>query len=146
METLNGRYEEFDHTADLGLALEAPSLEDLYGLAVKATCSLMGELRAPGTHHQGEVMADGVDHEDLLVCLLSEVLARFELDAAYVTHAGPATLSQANGLVHAKVPIEWVEIDHDLEGGLAELKAVTYHGISVKEADSGWKARVIFDL
>ncbi|GAI44052.1 unnamed protein product, partial [marine sediment metagenome] len=27
-----------------------------------------------------------------------------------------------------------------------EIKAVTYHGLEVKEVDRGWEAQIIFDI
>ena len=43
-----GEYWEFDHTADLGLAVSAPTIEDLYGFAVQASCAVMGCPQYPG--------------------------------------------------------------------------------------------------
>ena len=90
--------------------------------------------------------AEGIDKEDLLVCLLSEVLAAFELQSCYVTRAEAGTMSELDGLLRVEVRCRCVVIDHNREGGLSELKAVTYHGVRVEEEGEGWRARVVFDL
>lgn len=146
-------FRAISHTADLGAEVWADSLESLYATAALAMFRLMGD---PVTLHGTDtftIESSGIDRDDLLVRLLSDLLVRFAQDDLYVTDARPIALSHRpdkNGALD-----EWIitveckagRIDRTSESGLIEIKAVTYHDIYVGQGDEGrYEARVIFDL
>ncbi len=131
----------FDHTADLGLLVRAGTMEELFTEAAKGlTLLLVGEYPVvPAGWREIQVEAPGP--EILLADFLSELLI----------------LTTVEELVPVKVEIDRLDSDSikvqagiirlkDLGGLKREIKAVTYHGLSVAETDSGLEARLVFDV
>lgn len=138
-------YSWFDHTADVGVDLTAPSLEKLFETAATALFDLLVELLPgePRPHEvQREVWVRGADREELLVRWLSELLY----------------IHDAEGVVFHEFKI--TEMRDDSVSGRAtgeisdpvrhrartEVKAVTYHQVFVRQEAGSWKARVVFDV
>jgi SHS2 domain-containing protein len=137
-----GRYQVIDHTADIGIAVENPTLEGLFEDAAFGMFDLVADLSRvdPRTSVQVELKADSV--EDLFVDWLRELLFRFETDlmifkAFHVQIHAPHTLS-AGASGEVRDPAR-----HEL---YRELKAVTYHDLRVEKAGDLWRAQVIFDV
>ncbi len=143
-------YRLLDHTADLGFALEAASLEALFAGAALAIHDISADAGAARPLRERRLDVEGADLEDLLVRFLEE--AHFALEG--------------EGLLFAEVAVERVEPPAG-EGAPARargagrgerfdrarheirrpLKAVTYHGIEVAPVPGGgWRAAVILDL
>lgn len=133
------------HTADAGVEAWARSLEDLYAVAAEGLFGSMGEpetlVATPAFEQKGE----GIDAEDLLVRLLSDLVSGFAVDGRYVERAQALSLTR-----HAEwaVTLHCVggRVDRDRERGLTEVKAVTYHGVEVAERAGVWTARYYVDL
>jgi SHS2 domain-containing protein len=150
----------FDHPADVGLAARADSLGELLealaeGLAdliclretvrpaESRTVSVRVE-RASGQESQPPAGPDhgGQDVEELVHDFLSAVLAeiqerRFLVAAVAVAHA---TETEAAGELRGE---PYDPSRHDIR---AEVKAVTYHQLTVEREGSGWAGTVILDL
>lgn len=129
------------HTADLGLLVRAASLEELFVEAAKGLALLLvGEFPVTPAGWR-EIEIQGPDREVLLVDFLSELLAlttveelvpvRVELDELEAE-----SLKARAGFVRLK----------DLGGLKREIKAVTYHGLSVTRTPEGYEARLVLDV
>ncbi|MSS70834.1 MAG: archease [Candidatus Latescibacteria bacterium] len=136
------RYRVIDHTADIGIAVENPSLEGLFEDAAFGMFDLVADLSRvePRTAVQVDLEADSV--EDLFVDWLRELLFRFETelivfrDFRVQIRAPHALSAEATGEV--RDPHR-----HEL---YREFKAVTYHDLRVEKAGDLWRAQVIFDV
>lgn len=88
-----------------------------------------------------EVLATGDGPDELLVDWLREILYQNHTQA-FVPLAGEIVelteTSLKARLIGGARPVE--------RGPSQEIKAVTYHGLSVVETDSGFVARIIFDI
>ena len=133
-------YEVLEHTADVGLLARATSLEATFREAS------IGMLEIAGSFHPGEgepvsVSVEAGDRAGVLVDWLSEVLyvqdSRGDSIAEVVVDLVSDTSAQGRVFVRpfAGDPSEGVQI-----------KAVTYHQLSVERDDQGWYARVFFDV
>jgi len=135
-------YEVFDHTADLGLRIEADDLPSLFaeaGRALLAATVVDVDSVRPAESVEVQLEADRLD--DLLRDWLAELLYRFQAEKMLfvdfdVVLNGARLKAAARG--------EPIDPDrHEIEG---ELKAVTYHGLKVERRDDGtWQAEVIVD-
>lgn len=135
------------HTADTGFEVWGPDLTDVYEEAAAALFAAMGEPRTLAPAGPFVVEASGVDREDLLVRLLSELLGRFELDGVFVTRATCSSLAiPARGDARVVLRCEGGRVDRDRETGLSAIKAVTYHGLAIREEARGFRARVYVDV
>lgn len=145
---------ELDHTADVGIELEAPDAAALFDRAARALRALAvsdggadgprgGRRRNPpsglktdgGTH---TIDLEAGDPAVLLVRWLSELLYRIDtLGFAYET----AELEVGDGRLHATIR------ETRLPEPGAQIKAITYHELECgPEPDGRWTARVIFDV
>jgi len=135
-------YEIIDHTADLGIIVKGPDVEQLFIRAALAMTELMVKGDSSDIVSTSEVVVQGEDFPDLMVRWLGEILYLFEgedliVHSIEIKSIGPVQLQATLTLSSFKPERHQV---------LREIKAVTYHGISVGKANSGWEARVIFDI
>ncbi len=141
-----GTFEIIDHTADVGLRIEAESFEDLLETAARAVFSIM-LVDAPNqaaVEHEVRVEAPpGTrDLEEILVSWLQELLYLFHtkrlVPLEFVFHErGPRAL---------RARVGFGRFDPDRHRTGAEIKAVTYHGLQVCEVDHGWCGQVVLDI
>jgi SHS2 domain-containing protein len=125
-----------EHTAELGLEIEAPSREAVFEEALAAFAELVGGGEGPLTIREIEVEAGEPDL--LLVEWLSELLYRADAEGFVPERA--ATLELGGNRLRATV-----------EGRLGEpgqlLKAVTLHRLEFREDPMvGWRAHVVLDV
>lgn len=145
-------YRILDHTADIGFEVVGKTSEELFANGVAAMFDLMleqsghkGKLSAPAvgeTVEEKRIAVEGNDLEDLLVNFLREVLYLFNGKNWVVTDCRPVEITEKR--IDAQLLGE--PYDPQKHHVKMEIKAVTYHGLSVKRTRKGWKARVIFDV
>jgi SHS2 domain-containing protein len=131
-------FEEMEHPADLALRVWAATLPELFAEAGRGFFWLAGcsALDGPMVERRVEICAP--DLESLLVDWLSELLYAAEADGAcFETFevewgAGSALVASISGR----------------RGGYPEgvIKAVTYHGLSVRATPDGYEATVTLDV
>jgi SHS2 domain-containing protein len=132
----------FDHTADVGLRIEAPTRPALFEEAGRALTALIVEdpdaVEARETLRFDLVAADP---EDLLFDWLQALLVAFEVQGMLLTRfrvtlEGERLQAEASG----------ERVDRARHRLAHEVKAITYHGLSLRRADDGWRAEVIVDI
>jgi SHS2 domain-containing protein len=135
------RWEEIDHTADVGIRVEAASREELFSGACRAMFELMyGPQDDPAPTRKRSVEVSGDSDTDLLWEFLSEALGWAEVDRAAYYQADVVLGDRS-----LRADLSGPSID-DLELAGPPIKAVTYHGLEVKQTESNWTATVIFDV
>ena len=137
-----------EHTADVGLDVEAPTLELLFHRAAVGMLALLrGEDDGPdpagGPPAEGETEARTLsltadDRAGLLRLWLRELLLLHE--TRHADYAGGAMVELTERALEARVRTA------PAAPAVREIKGVTYHELSVEPTDGGWKARVIFDV
>jgi SHS2 domain-containing protein len=134
----------FEHTADLGLRVTAPTLEELMA---DAACGLFeiiaGDLCRirPQPDRDERFHVSGTDPTWLLFDWISELHAAFELRRMLFCSFDVAI--NATGL-HAIAHGE--RYDPSRHTLAHEIKAITQHELSVVETASGWEATLIMDI
>jgi len=135
-------YELFAHTADLGLRIRAPDLNTLFADAARALFSvLVANLDDVQPCLERRFAIAGTELDYLLVDWLSELLGEFAakhlLFAVFDPHVdGPGLRAVVWG---EPLDTDRHKLDH-------EVKAITYHGLSVTRSGNGWLAEVIVDI
>lgn len=136
-------YEPIDHTADAGMWVYGRDRTELFAHAAWALFDMISDADTIRPQQTVTItIDDAVDWEDLLVRWLGELLYRYDTErflcaSASFTALTPTQLSarvQGERFDPARHPID------------TEIKAVTYHQITVEPCDTGWRARVIFDV
>jgi len=135
-------YETFDHTADLGLRARAHDLDTLFADAARGLFSLLvANLDAVWPVEEKTYQVAGDETDYLLRDWLGELLHTFHSERlAFVEFNVCVTRDGLTATCRGE-PIDATrhEIDHD-------VKAITYHGLSVKQTADGWLAEVIADI
>jgi SHS2 domain-containing protein len=135
-------FEHFEHTADLGLRIVAATLDELFVDAARALfAAVVTDLETikPTTRIEVTLPADQIEY--LLFDWLKTLLYRFDVEhllfGAFEVHV------DTNGLRG----IAWGEpIDASRHALEHEIKAITYHGLQVKQTAEGWESEVIVDI
>jgi SHS2 domain-containing protein len=135
-------YETFEHTADVGIAVHAPDLEELFRQAAEGMIQLMLATNGVRERRSHPIRAEGEQTDELLVAWLEEVLFAFEADGF-----APATVRVTrleNGVVEGELSGEPYDADrHEVRQA---IKAVTYHALKIEEAGEGCRVRIVFDV
>lgn len=142
--TLHAMYQIIDHTADVGIKVEALSQGELFVSAAEAMFDLMFIRKRsliPSIEVMIEINAPAMDQ--LLVRWLQELLFVFEsrrlvFSKFWIDEISDTMLrGSASGL----------KFDSTRHTQKLDIKAVTYHHIEVREdKDGNWHASVIFDI
>lgn len=135
-------YEIFEHTADIGIRVQAETLDQLFADAARGLFSVMlenPETVRPADEFSFDVHAD--DIEELLHDWLAELLFTFHaqrivLCEFHIRLDPPELTASARG-----EPIDPTR--HQVD---AEVKAITWHGLKVRHNSDGWLAEVIVDI
>ncbi len=139
-----GRFETFDHTADLGLRVVADDLADLFQTAAAGLFDVIvsnrDEVRAIETE---QVSLAGDSLEDLMLEWLNELIYRCETRHRLYS-AFSVALDEPRCSLTASISGEPIDrtrhiLDH-------EAKAATRHGLSLRRESQGWVAEVILDI
>jgi len=140
---VSGHFLITDHTADIGIEVEAPDLASLFEQAALGTFSL-GEGPAPNLEPVKRTLElKEASVELLLRAFLAELLYLYEVERFYPCTVRVEKVSQTNLQAEATGVVA--------PPGTAlprlPLKAVTYHNLSVAQTPDGdWKATVLFDV
>jgi SHS2 domain-containing protein len=135
-------YETFEHTADLGLRVRAADLNTLFAEAAAALFSVIVEdLKSVEPRRPVEIQLDGNDREYLLFDWLKGLLYQF--DTGHLLFSRFDVQVGADGLTATAWGEPLDRARHVLDH---EVKAITYHGLSVAQTTDGWHAEVIVDI
>ncbi len=135
-------YELFEHTADLGLRATAPDLDALF--AEMGKCLFTAIVDDPSTvmrKHETTILIDGTDREFLLFDWLRHLLYLFDEGKEVYTEFEVKILDTGLTAIAFGEPLDPARhlLNH-------EVKAITYHELTVAPADGGWVAEVIVDI
>jgi SHS2 domain-containing protein len=135
--------EALDHTADVGIRVEAEDLAGLYRrAALGALWITLGETPAQGTVTR-TLQVSAETHPDLMRRWLREILFLQEVEGFAAGQVRDLELESVPGGLRLKAR---------LRGGTSplhparEIKGVTWHGLRVEKGDAGWFAEIIFDV
>ncbi|MBP7217121.1 MAG: archease [Candidatus Omnitrophica bacterium] len=139
-------YELIEHTADVGMRVKGPDMQALFKNAALAMFDVIAGVASAHPQinqtlvRKFTIKQQAENSEELLIHWLNELLS----------------LSSAKSYVFFKFIIQSINehrIEAFVEGAPSEyyhsnveIKAATYHQLSLKKTPSGWLAEVIFDV
>jgi SHS2 domain-containing protein len=136
------RYRVFDHTADLGVEIYGKTVKDLFANAAFAVFDILTDLNRVRAIEEKKITVEGEGWEDLLINYLREVLYLFNGEGLLLKEFSIIDIDPQH--LRGKVSGEVFDpLKHRMN---KEIKAVTYHQITVRETPDGWVGRVIFDV
>ena len=140
--SMKAKYETIEHTADIGIKVEAPTLPELFANAAYGMFDLLCNAEAVRTEIERTVAVEAADHEELLVNWLGELLFVFDSQKLLFSEFSITSLD-SRGLRATVRGEEYSEERHELG---YDIKAVTYFGLSIEHKNSFWTASVVFDI
>lgn len=132
--------EELAHTSEIGLRARARTLGELFACLGRAMIALTGaQADARAEVMTLEVDAGATDVESLLVNWLNEMLYLHEVTGIVPQEVTVQAITPQSiqTLVAGRKASEPAEL---------QIKAVTYHQLSVIQEAGEWKAEVFFDI
>ena len=142
-------YELFDHTADVGVRLFAPSLPELARVAADGLYGVIGKVvpasdavLANEPRLESFAFADSSDLAELLRDYLAELLLIFERDHRVVTNIEVEAFEPGRLVARG----ESRPVDRERSSLDREIKAVTYHGLAIRSVDGGYEATLVVDV
>lgn len=136
------RYEQIDHTADVGLLVRGETLHALFEDAAAGLFDVITDRSLVESREERTVVVGASDREDLLVCWLSELNFLFSTEGALFSDFKVLEIDEKR--LEARVTGE--ALDPARHAVRVEVKAVTYHRLRVEAVPSGWEAVVFFDI
>jgi SHS2 domain-containing protein len=136
-----GEHRILEHTADVGVAATASSLEELFEEMTLGLLDITGARGdSAGTEEVAIALTDGRDSAGLLVEWLSEVLYLQDARDQLIGSIGVSKVTNTEVIGRVSVaprtgPVEGTPV-----------KAVTYHQLVVEARDGVFTAQVFFDI
>ena len=135
-------YRLLDHTADLRVEIRGRDLPELFANAALALFDLLTDRSRVRDAQRETVSVEGVDPEDLLAEWLREHLFRYHANGRLCGRVETPRVGAT-----ACACTTWGEtFDAARHEARHEIKAVTYHGLFVREEAEGWVAQVVLDV
>ena len=135
-------YEFFDHTADMGIRVRAGTLEQLLFPAAQGLYAAIGEIATTGEVSALPFELDGDDAAVLLRDFLTELLILFEREARKAVAIDVTAFDDKTLHVIAAT----AAVDAERSVFHREVKAITYHELSIRTVPGGYEATFIVDI
>lgn len=135
-------YKTFDHTADLGVEISGADPSQLFANAGTTLFHLICGSSGIEEHAALPVTVEGSGYEDLMMNWLRELLYLHQVKGYLLS---TFIIHQLDESV-LKTTVRGELFDARRHELLREIKAVTYHQLSVKREQAGWTARIVFDI
>ena len=135
-------YEFFDHTADMGIRVRARTLPELLMPAAEALYAAIGELVACATTATITFDSDGDEPAVLLRDFLTELLILFEREKRRLVTVVESSFAAQRLTVTANI----APVDVERSVFHREVKAITYHELSIRAIPGGYEATFIVDI
>ena len=136
------RYEQFPHTADIGIRVFGKDLKELFENAAFGMFDVIADLEGIKTPIEETIEANGETAEELLVAWLDELLYRFCTKEIIFSKFRITDLSE-NTL---KAKVFGRPVASNRNRLKVEVKAITYSGLNIKKGKAGYQVEIIFDV
>ena len=136
------RYELFDHTADLGVRVRAPTLSQLVAPSTDGLYAAIGDVRTAGLPVVRTFELDGPEPALMLRDYLAELLHLFDADRRRLTDLEVQEFSEHRLVVLGQAR----PVDVARSALQREVKAVTYHELAIRPIEGGYEATYIVDI
>ena len=136
------RYEQFSHTADIGVRVFGANLKELFENAAFAMFDLIADLEGLKGNITQDFKLEAQNYEELLVAWLDELLYNFYTKSLIFFKFEIEELS--DNLLKAKAFGRPVAANRNRLK--TEIKAATYSDLKIKKTGNGYEVEIIFDV
>ncbi len=143
-------YSELDHPSDLFLEIRGRDACQLAENALFAFYDQIADIQGFEPRRAQTLEATGAGLGEALRALLAEALYRFDTEG-FVAADGEVTVNEGceavpDGPWRLSAQLWGESADRNRHTLSREIKAVTYHRLTVSHTAEGWRATVLFDL
>lgn len=142
MPVANAGFELRDHTADIALYVWADSVEELFRRGAEGLYATIGELRVVPMDRTETIRLEANDLESLLHDFLAELNYRFDTKGERLSHFTFDRLDDTALEVTAKA----APVDGETSILDREVKAITYHDLSIVQRDGHYEVTIVLDI
>lgn len=136
------RYEQFSHTADIGIKVFGRTLKELFENAAFAMFDIIADLEGLKGKIIQEIELTAPNHEELLISWLDELLYNFYTKGVIFYNFEVKELSV--DFIKAKA---FGRLVSDNRNRLkTEIKAATYYNLKIIKKDDYYEVDIVFDV
>jgi protein archease len=143
MSTTSFRY--LDHMTDVIVEAFGNTLEDAFANSARGLVNAMFELSEVIPNMEIKIYADGYDLESLLYNWLEKIILVMLIDKIIISNL-KVNISERNGYYSIIGVATGEHIDLEKHHYKIEIKAVTYHEMTIKQDCTGVTIRFLLDL
>jgi SHS2 domain-containing protein len=143
MSTTSFRY--LDHMTDVIVEAFGNTLEDAFANSARGLVNAMFELSEVIPNMEIKIYADGYDLESLLYNWLEKIILVMLIDNIIISNL-KVNISERNGYYSIIGVATGEHIDLEKHHYKIEIKAVTYHEMTIKQDCTGVTIRFLLDL
>lgn len=136
------RYEQFPHTADIGVRVFGRDLKELFENAAFAMFDIIADLESISGDLLETFSLEADNNEELLVTWLDELLYTFYIKNL-IFFKFEVTEIAGN---HLKATAYGRPIGANRNRLKTEIKAATYSDLKIRKTDAGYEVEIIFDV
>ena len=136
------RYEQFPHTADIGIRAYGSSLKELFENAAFAMFDIIADLEGLKSETVETFDIKAPDQEQLLVAWLDELLYNFYTKQLIFFNFDIEELTEDS----LKAKVLGRPIGANRNRLRTEIKAATYSDLKIKKTDKAYEVEIIFDV
>lgn len=136
------RYEQFPHTADIGVRAYGRDLKELFENAAFAMFDIIADLEGLKAVYEQEFALSAANGEELLVAWLDELLYNFYTKQMIFCRF---EISEISG-TGMKARAFGRHVGSNRNRLKTEIKAATYSDLAIKKSAEGYSVEIIFDI
>ena len=136
------RYEQFPHTADIGIRVYGRDLKELFTNAAFAMFDTIADLEGLKSSVKQSFEIKAENQEELLVAWLDELLYNFYTKQLIFSEFNIKEISEK----YLSAEVSGRPIGANRNRLKTELKAATYSDLKIKRSDDGYSVDIIFDV
>jgi SHS2 domain-containing protein len=136
------RYEQFSHTADIGVRVYGRTIKDLFDNAAFAMFDIIADLEGLKGDVEQDIELTAPDHEELLIAWLDELLYNFYTKGVIFYRFDIAELSSDT----LKAKAFGRALSDNRNRLKTEIKAATYYNLKIRKLDDYYQVDIVFDV
>jgi SHS2 domain-containing protein len=136
------RYEQFAHTADIGVRIFGRDIKELFVNAAFAMFDVMADIDGMKTPIEDTIEAEAGNQEELLVAWLDELLYRATAKDMIYSQFEIEELTETR----VSATAYGISASANRNRLKTEIKAITYSDLNIRRSGGTYQAEVIFDV
>jgi len=140
------KYTFFEHTADMGVEAEAPTLEQVFSLTALGMQNMISDTSKVEEATSRIINVEAEDLKSLLYDFLEQFLILFDSEGLLFSRIEVKSIKQEENIYKLESKAYGDNFSSTKHESKTHVKAVTYHGMIVEKRGENWFTHVLFDI